>query len=114
MLSDSSIRVLSRVQREMLVDHIDHPVEIVIHEHFAARRALMAIGLLRGHPTGATRPRLTMLTEAGRHAVGIILGDYADALGRAGLLDQERPLDVLQELRASGGAALRGGGKPSP
>ena len=34
-------------------------------------------------------------------AVAMILGDYADALVRAGLLEQENPLLVLQRLKAA-------------
>lgn len=107
MLSDSSIRRLSITQREMLIAHIDREVDIVVAAPhlIPSRTALMNLGLLRRHPANAIRPRQTALTEAGRHAVSVILGDYADALVRAGYLEEAYPEEpammVLQRLKAS-------------
>jgi hypothetical protein len=98
-VSESTIRNLSPNQRDLLVDHIDHAVDVVLsNQHlFNARNALMKLGLLKG--TETIRPRTTVLTERGRMAVGMILGECADALVRAGLLEQENPLQVLAQLK---------------
>jgi hypothetical protein len=102
-LSDAAIRKLSTHQRNLLIDHIDGEVDVVVSDphKVQCRNALMALGLLRGSPTQAVRPRITVLTERGRMAVAMILGDYADALVRAGLLEQENPLLVLKRLKAA-------------
>ncbi len=102
-ISDAKIRNLTAHQRKMLIDHIDGPLDVVASDghRVQCRSALMSMGLLRGTPPGALRPRHTILTERGRMAVAIVLGDYADALIRAGLLEQENPLQVLQGLKAA-------------
>ncbi len=102
-ISDAKIRNLTAHQRNMLIDHIDGPVDVVASDghRVQCRGALMRMRLLRGTPPGAVRPRHTVLTEDGRMAVAITLGDYADALIRAGLLEQENPLQVLQGLKAA-------------
>ena len=101
-ISDAAIRKLSSPQRNLLIDHIDGEVDVTVHgAHLVqCRNALIAYGLLRGSPIGASRPRATILTDRGRMAVAIILGDCADMLVRAGL-DQEAPLQVLQRLKAA-------------
>jgi hypothetical protein len=105
-ISDSAIRRLTAHQRDLLIDHIDGPVDVSVHNVHTVqcRNALIAYGLLRGTPTNVptARPRHTALTERGRMAVAIVLGDYADGLIRAGLLEQENPLEVLQRLKADG------------
>jgi hypothetical protein len=103
-ISDSAIRRLTAHQRDLLIDHIDGPVDVSVHNVHTVqcRNALIGYGLLRGTPTDAPRPRHTALTERGRMAVAIVLGDYADGLIRAGLLEQENPLEVLQRLKADG------------
>lgn len=100
-LSDDSIRRLKPAQRDLLVDHIDGSVQLSVSRLVQTRASLLKAGLLRGHPSHAARPPETVLTEAGRRAVGVILGDCADALVRAGLLAQENPLQVLAQLRAA-------------
>lgn len=102
-LSDASIRKLTMLQRNLLIDHIDGEVDVVLSDPHKTqtRNAMMVLGLLRGTPSQANRPRATVLTERGRMAVAMILGDYADALVRAGLLEQENPLLVLQRLKAA-------------
>lgn len=102
--SDGAIRMLTFHQRNVLLAHIDGPVDIVATTFgkVQIRNGLMDGGLLRGDPANTVRPRKTALTEAGRRAVGMILGDYADALVRAGLLEQQNPLAVLNRLRATG------------
>ncbi len=103
MLSDMAIRNLRHAQRSMLINHIDQAVDIDVRENPQTRLSLIQLGLLRGHPVGAARPRATMLTEGGRYAVGLLLGYYADALVEAGFLEaplDESPLAVLQRMKA--------------
>lgn len=102
-ISDSKIRRMTSMQRDLLIDHIDGELDVhLTNVHLInVRNSLMKIGLLRGATNNTTRPRTTVLTERGRMAVGIILGDYADALVRAGLFEQENPLQVLRRLLES-------------
>lgn len=105
MLSDAAALRLSSAQRDMLIAHIDGDVGIIRSFQAVARKALLARGLLRTPSCHTARPAFTRLTDAGRQAVAVILGDYADALVRAGMLEQS-PLSVLQRLK-SGNLASR-------
>lgn len=100
-LPASTILRLKIPQREMLIAHIDGEVPVVrsAEGRSQVRDSLILHGLLRGS-TNTPRPRATVLTEDGRRALGIILGDYADALSRAGLFEQADPVRVLKELKA--------------
>jgi len=100
MLSAQAVSRLSAPQRDMLLKHIDVPVDVVAADSHVVtvRRSLLNLGLLRPHPTGSVRPRHTVLTPDGRDAVCKILAGYADALVHAGLLEQENPLNALQAL----------------
>lgn len=101
-ISDATIRKLTANQRDILIAHIDGEVGVSLVDGLVmVRKALMDAGMIRGTPQGSTRPRYTVLTDKGRMAVAMILGDYADALIRAGLLAQENPLHVLRQLQAS-------------
>lgn len=112
-ISDATIRKLSSYQRALLIDHIDGQVAVRLVDNLVmARKALIDAGLLKGVPVNTARPRYTSLTERGRMAVAMILGDYADALVRAGLLAQENPLNVLRQLQASRQAPEIGGYSP--
>ncbi len=102
-ITDEAIRKLSPNQRSLLIDHIDGEIQIAGAHQIKARNSLMQAGLLRGPNHQINRPRTTVLTEAGRRAVGVILGDYADGLVRAGLLEQTNPLAVLRRLKTLGG-----------
>jgi hypothetical protein len=103
-MSRARVRMLSENQRSLLIDHIDGRFEMgAANRHQrTARSALLKAKLIYGHPLGSPKPRQTVLTEAGRAAVGLILGDCADLLVRAGLLQQENPLQVLRRLKAMG------------
>jgi hypothetical protein len=113
-ISDWNIRNLSTQQRAFLLSHIDTLVEINVGDHAAGhtRNSLLRIELLRVEPRDAVRPRYTVLTPIGRHAVGVILGDCADALAAAGLLaldqttEDERPIDALRRLKEAACQAL--------
>jgi hypothetical protein len=103
-ISDGEIRRLTKSQRDFLIDHIDGEVAVVLannHCISTVRTSLLKAGLLKGSPPNSQRPRATLLTERGRMAVGLVLADYADALVRAGVLDQQlTPLAVLRSLKA--------------
>ena len=113
-ISDQDIRNFSTQQHAFLLSHIDSQVEINVGDHAAGhtRNSLLRLGLLRVDPRDAVRPRYTVLTPIGRHAVGVILGDYADALVAAGLLaldqasENERPIDALRRLKETASQAL--------
>jgi hypothetical protein len=106
-ISETELRKLTVCQRNMLIGHIDGEVDVTICDphKVQSRNALIGQGYLRGSPTGAVRPRTTVLTERGRAMLGMVLGDYADALIRAGILDQQHPLEVLKHLKLSRGDA---------
>lgn len=100
-IAQATIRRMTANQRDLLIAHIDGEVAVrLVDTLVMVRRTLIDAGLLRGVPPNTTRPRFTALTERGRAAVGMILGDYADALCRAGLLDQDNPLAALKRLKA--------------
>lgn len=100
-VSESMIRRLTANQRDMLLSHIDCDVGCAMVDGLVmVRKALMGAGLIRGTPQGSSRPRYTALTERGRMAVGMILGHYADALVRSGILEQGNPIDALRRLQA--------------
>lgn len=116
---DSVIRKLSTAARAMLINHIDREVPLDVRESPHTRASLMNLGLLRGAPANNPKPKKTALTEHGRYAVDLLLGDYADALVRAGLLEEEREegetaLEALRRLKAlrsqmgTAATALRG------
>lgn len=100
-LSSGEVRRLTTYQRDLLVDHIDGEMDVVTaNRHLTGvRNSLMRVGLLKGATPNTNRPRCTVLTERGRMAVGMILGECADALVRAGLLKQRNPLQVLRDLK---------------
>lgn len=98
MLPDHVIRKFTSAQRDMLIDHIDGAVEVFATHLVQARLSLLRHKLLRPHPAGAIRPRQTTLTEEGRRAVGLILGDCADVLVRAGIMEQSSPMQALLAL----------------
>ena len=93
---------LTPYQRKLLIAHIDGSLEMDYGRRHMARswRALMEAKLLMGVPPNVPRPRRTKLTEAGRAAVGAILGEAADALVQAGLLEQVDPVAAIRRLQA--------------
>jgi hypothetical protein len=113
-ISDGDIRNFSTQKRVLLLSHIDRAVEINVGDTPTGqtRNSLLTLGLLRVEPRDAVRPRYTVLTPIGRHAVGVILGDYADALVAAGLLvldqasENERPIDALRRIKETASQAL--------
>lgn len=99
------VNQLTANQRDVLISHVDGAVDVTLSDPnlVMARNSLMVKGFLRGDsPSGprSFRPRQTVLTERGRMALGMLLGIYADALTKAGLLDEERPIKVLERIKA--------------
>jgi hypothetical protein len=85
---------LTPLQRNFLIKHIDGsgeiPVPVFVAERKGPRAALIARGLLKpNRPNFASK---TLLTEKGRAVLAIILGEYADALVRAGFTGVASPL----------------------
>lgn len=101
-LSTATILNLSASQRALLIAHIDGPVELSVADRhlMRTRLTLTRAGLLLGHPHNSPRPRKTALSDAGKQAVCAVLGEAADALVRAGLLQQGDPLAALRRLHA--------------
>lgn len=90
--SQDRARSLSVRQRQFLLRHIDGPVPV---ETFNAKTIypLVAKGLVKCVP--AVNPANTELTRDGRFALGVILGDAADLLSSAGILDKETARRVM-------------------
>lgn len=101
MFSERDVLNFSAAQRKMLIDHVDGAVPINWNDNSGGvRRVLLSRKLLRGEPHGTSRPQWTVLTEDGRDALGAILGDCADTLVRAGLLEEKSPLRILELMKA--------------
>ncbi len=99
-IGEHELRNLTTLQRNMLINHLDGEVSVTHHD-VVVRNSLVKIGLLRGATSHTTRPRATVLTDRGRMALAMVLGECADALIRAGIMEQESPLQVLLRLKAS-------------
>lgn len=88
------VGVLSPQQRNFLIKHIDGgreiPVPVFISEEKGARAVLIRLGLLR--PNRKQFASKTFMTDDGRMVLAIILGEYADALVRAGFVGVASPL----------------------
>jgi hypothetical protein len=103
-VSRTRVAFLSKFQRDFLIEHIDRQVPIIRAEHGARAKtanALIAAGMLRLVPTGARFPQGTKLTDVGREAVCIILGEYADALSRAGIFSGDDALAAVRNIVAA-------------
>lgn len=100
--SNEEVWRLTRYQRDMMIDHIDGEVAVNVRDPrlVSVRNSLLKIGMLKGATSGprALRPRATVLTERGRMALAMVLGNYADALVRAGALD---PMAILLQRKAA-------------
>ncbi len=90
--------MLSSKMRDVLIDHLDGAavpvVKIKISElggldasraadRYITTRALILRGFLKYPSNRAKAPTHTLITEAGRAELGMLLGEYADALARA-------------------------------
>jgi hypothetical protein len=102
-LTAKMIRKLTIPQRNMLVDHIDGPVDMTLTDPriIQGRNTLIDQGLLQTSPPQAVRPRITILTELGRMALAAILAEYADALVRAGFMDLLDASEKMKRLQSN-------------
>ena len=91
--------------------HIDGPVQVTISSHLT-RTALVAKNLL--HHDRPVHPRQTSLTSDGRYAIAVILGDAADALVVADLLDAETAARIAAKIAARDGPMRRVNAAPLP
>lgn len=115
-----ALRQITPFMRDVLIDHIDGgrvPFSVQDQLRERSTRALLLRGLLKFDQVGPPiRVKYTLLTPAGRRALGALLADYADALARAsGLLEHEagevaKPEDFLEaaQLRLEQGALNAG------
>lgn len=80
---------MNRVWRDILIEHIDGPVPWRgPRERKNTARALLARGLLAGDISSAGwtgNIGATQITERGRAALAVALGDWADAITRVRL-----------------------------
>lgn len=105
----SIVRRLSGAQRELLIEHIDQGCP-VLPQQVITRNALLALELIRSTRPLDRHPRRTVLTERGRMVLAMLLGQYADALVKAGYSlmpsgflegqPDETPMQVLERLKA--------------
>ena len=93
---------LSFTSRDLLIEHVDGsndvPVPVYVTERCAARNGLIAKGLVR--PDRKERATKTIITDDGRQVLAYVLGDYADALIRAGYSGLASPVIVRPRLIA--------------
>lgn len=110
-MSASSIaKRLSHPQRDILIAHIVAPQRIYHRGDPAGKfrqhtvMALLKLGILKPLVVcGQKRAKVTVLTDFGREVAASILADYAEALVRAGALDDVKGLNLtlaqLGEIR---------------
>ncbi len=103
----SMARSMPKAQRDLLLRHIDGPQLLAIGPETYTRNALVLRNLLRFDNPNNLRPHATLITDLGRETVCIILSDYADALVRAGVLENVQPI-VLKKLPKVEGPDLFG------
>jgi hypothetical protein len=98
------IHRLTAFQRDMLIEHVDGPVDVTVRDHrrVCVRDSLITNGMLRPDHSGPRpiRPKATILTERGRYALAAVLAHYAESLIRAGMLERSRPIEVLARIKA--------------
>lgn len=81
--------VISAALRDLLIEHIDGPVAVVVSTQSGTRSVAIRSGLIRPDFMGMRgawnkgRPRQTFITEKGRRELAASLADWADALCRA-------------------------------
>lgn len=100
-LTKARVRTLSQNCKDLLIEHIHGEVPIIRGraERFqvAVQFGMIGAGFLLSVPPGSPRPRGTVLSHLGREAVCMVLGDYADALTKAGVLDLPDSISALRK-----------------
>ncbi|MDO8533261.1 MAG: hypothetical protein Q7S17_00770 [Xanthobacteraceae bacterium] len=91
---------LSKPQRDHLIEHISGPQPIQTGPQTLIIGALISRKLIRCiHKFSNHHPKFphhTEFTELGREVTCIILGSYADALVRAGVLEHAPPIALVR------------------
>lgn len=101
---------LAVTMRDILIAHIDGPAPFVASDSAEVRckRAAIKRGWLR-FDERFIRPKATLITELGRTVIAEALGDWADALVRAGYSRIEPPearkVPVIVDLLGLPGSA---------
>ncbi len=75
---------LTAAMRDLLIEHIDGPIQVRIRGRSAIWRAAFQRELICGTVNGETRPRYSRLTDFGRATLAKELAHWADTLVRAG------------------------------
>ena len=102
MRTEYIVRRLSHSQRAALIDHVcgPQPIDYTIkprgQDHRRIIHSLVGQDLIRrcGGMSTARRPTMTQITDFGREVAAAVLAGYADALVRAGCLDDVRGLKM--------------------
>jgi hypothetical protein len=105
--------MISATMRDVLIEHMDgRAVPLIwnfrltgIAAHAASIRARSVRTLLRDKMITLDRtwrPARTVITALGRHELGMVLGQYAEILVRAGLRVEE----LAEVARTSGGSLV--------
>ena len=98
---------LSRHMRQMLVAHVreNQPIDYMIGPvESLVRRAcqgLLRRELIRYDQPQSNRPKFTVLTDLGRETACYVLGEYADGLVTAGILDRPPIITVRRRMAYS-------------
>ena len=96
---------LSRIQRDLLIEHCVGPQLYIAGSSWGTSiLLLMQRGLLKGDIPG--KPHFTELTTLGKQVVCTVLGEYADALTKAGPDYKERLLPQ-RKMRSLDGDDIR-------
>lgn len=75
--------------RDLLIEHIDGPVDVIVSKQNGTRAMALRLGFIRPDFQGMRgtqnpdRPRRTYITEKGRQELAAALADWADALSKA-------------------------------
>lgn len=77
---------MTAAMRDLLIEHIDGPIQVRMNVQGRASlwKAAFAAGLICAVVNSEKRPRHSRLTEGGRKVLARELGNWADALVRAG------------------------------
>lgn len=95
MIHRNIANALRRTERDLLIEHVDGskdvPAQVYVGHNQSPRNSLILKGLVR--PDRRKRATKTLITEDGRQVLAYILGEYADALIRAGYVGLASPIE---------------------
>lgn len=76
--------MMTAAMRDLLIEHIDGPIAVVVRGRAALWRAAFKRELICGTVNGEIRPHHSRLTDLGRMTLAKELAHWADVLVRAG------------------------------